>query len=198
MEYSYPDRNQLKWVAAGTMLLDHIGALFIHPEKQWLLYFFVRGIGRISFPLFAYLLVQGFVCTGNYKQYLKRVGVFALLSEIPFDLVFSGAWINPGAQNVMLTLFISLVVLYYLREWEEEPFWKKLLIISEGAAVAWILRSDYSWFGVVLVAVLYLCRDQISLYYTPPESEKKGVRYFFYVFYPAHLLILRILAVFAA
>lgn len=76
----------LKLIAIITMLIDHIGAVFIPSNTG--LYLVFRSIGRLSFPIFCFLIVEGFYHTRNVKKYLIRLGIFAFISEIPFDLAF--------------------------------------------------------------------------------------------------------------
>ena len=76
----------LKLTAIIAMVIDHVAAVFI-PYNSWL-YLPCRLIGRIAFPIFAFLLVEGFYHTRNIRKYLTRLGVFALISELPFDLAF--------------------------------------------------------------------------------------------------------------
>ena len=90
----------LKVIALLAMLCDHLGhALF--PEL-----IILRIIGRISFPIFAYVLVEGFYYTRDVNKYMLRLGVIALLSEIPFDLMASQKILEFGHQNVFFTLFL--------------------------------------------------------------------------------------------
>lgn len=78
----------LKIIAILTMLIDHIGATFISQQQYPELYTLFRGIGRLAFPIFVFLIVEGFYHTRDVKKYLTRLGMFALISEIPFDLAF--------------------------------------------------------------------------------------------------------------
>ena len=101
----------LKWIAIISMLIDHIGAV-LFPWCEWM-----RIVGRLAFPIFAYLLVEGFVYTKDVKKYLVRLGLFALISEIPFDLAFFGTVFAPVHQNVFFELFCGnagILVLYFL------------------------------------------------------------------------------------
>ena len=76
----------LKLIAIITMAIDHVTAVFIPNNTE--VYLVGRLIGRLAFPIFAFLLVEGFFHTSNIKKYLTRLGIFALISELPFDLAF--------------------------------------------------------------------------------------------------------------
>lgn len=130
--------STIKIIAVVTMLIDHIAAAFLTrvlivrglyyamttPQTlmEWMgegnngiLYFgmtLMRLIGRLGFPIFCFLLVEGFQKTRNVKKYVFRLGVFALISEIPFDLAFSGRVWNPNYQNVYFTLLIGILALW--------------------------------------------------------------------------------------
>ena len=91
----------LKMIALIAMLCDHLGHT-LFPQLSIL-----RIIGRISFPIFAYVLVEGFFYTRDVKKYLTRLGLMALLSEIPFDLMASQKVLEFGHQNVFFTLFFK-------------------------------------------------------------------------------------------
>ena len=102
----------LKNIACFTMLTDHFFAILfynymrLHPVNgAWdpqleKVYRMGRAVGRISFILFAYLIVEGVIYTGSRGRYLLRLFLFALLSEIPFDLAFSGKAVDWSAQNI--------------------------------------------------------------------------------------------------
>ena len=113
--------NQLKLIAVVSMLIDHIAYLFIGlkiltPALQsgeelpalFLLYRVLRMIGRLAFPVFGFLLLEGFLHTKSRLRYAIRLGVFALISEIPFDLMNSGArlFVDWSSQNVIITLSV--------------------------------------------------------------------------------------------
>ena len=80
----------LKMIALVTMIIDHVGAVFF-PEIIWL-----RYIGRISMPIYAFLLVQGYQHTRDFKRYVIRMAIFAVVSEVPYDLLFHGSWLEFG------------------------------------------------------------------------------------------------------
>lgn len=136
------DTFKLKLIAICAMLIDHIGIVMIYNTKHYGLYLVCRGIGRIAFPIFAFLITEGFTHTSDIKKYLKRIAVFALISEIPFDLAFYQYNFNTDAvsdiryafrdfsylnvvltrlgkhQNVFFTLFLglALITLFHLVE----------------------------------------------------------------------------------
>jgi hypothetical protein len=204
----------LKMIAVITMLTDHIGAIF-YPQ-----YLILRVIGRLAFPIYCFLLAEGFFHTGNRKKYGQRLFLFALLSEIPYDLAFHQTFFYLGAQNVFLTLFIGLVLMDTLSHLST----RKGYVLSGAAAVmiaafaAWFIGSDYGAQGILLITVFYLMRGRQkarNVSYTAVTvcfnlsnqlqwfsvaallpiclyNGKKGpsCKYFFYAFYPVHLLIL--------
>jgi hypothetical protein len=125
-------------IAIITMLIDHTGAILISPQKYPDLYLLSRSIGRLAFPIFVFLIVEGFHHTRDVKKYLKRLGIFSLVSEIPFDLAFynfhyhadiiadsktvlSHLWDSDlmkvfaerlfAHQNVFFTLFLGLLLI---------------------------------------------------------------------------------------
>ena len=96
----------LKIIAILTMLTDHIGA-GLFPSQIWL-----RMVGRLAFPIFAFLICEGFYHTRDIKRYAVRLGIFAIISEIPFNLLHSYYLFDPGAQNIFFTLLIGLSTIY--------------------------------------------------------------------------------------
>lgn len=98
--------STLKLIAIITMLIDHIGAAVIArlliagqgSEMLYKIYYAMRAVGRVAFPIFCFLLVEGFFYTGSRKKYALRLFGFALLSEIPFDLAFSGKYWNSAIR----------------------------------------------------------------------------------------------------
>lgn len=214
--------NALKWIAVITMMIDHIGAAIL--EKNGITYTYpnllltdriLRYIGRVSFPIFCFLLVEGFLHTRSKWRYLLRILMFAVISEYPFDMAFRGS-IDWYHQNVFWTLFLGLSALILIEK-VEKAGWQfgkiaGLIIAAAFAAVAQLSHTDYKAAGVLLIYVLYVARDSRMLQcicgaicfiwektsvfsfvfiYFYNGIRKKGInKYFFYIFYPAHLLIL--------
>lgn len=225
--------STLKIIAILTMLIDHIGASLVGPLRQHLpvgnqigdicrfIYPHMRYIGRLAFPIFCFLLVEGFLHTRNVKKYSLRMFLFALISEFPFDYAFSNQLIHRSHQNVYFTLWIGLLVMMGMSYFEyRKPVSKldryinllmQILIAAGGLWLAKVLQTDYSYKGVFLIIVLYSLRlDRrlqaifgaitISWEAVAPLAfipiwfyngqRGRQMKYFFYWFYPVHLLIL--------
>lgn len=138
-----------------------------------------RAIGRTSFILFAFLAVEGFIHTRSRRNYLLRLGLFAFVSEIPFDLAFSKKWINQNSQNIFFTLFLGVLVLT-VWEWtaknlrmlrksrvRRDAGWYlctgifgavQIGSVLLGCAAAYWLSTDYKYMGVLLIFTFYLMR----------------------------------------
>lgn len=143
-----------------------------------------RLIGRTSFVLFAYLTAEGFIHTKSRLKYLLRLGLFALVSEVPFDLAFSGQLIDQSSQNIFFTLFTSVLVLT-VWEWaggnvrrlcciraRRDVYWHICVGVFRGVqfgavllgcGVAQFLRVDYKYMGVLLIFTFYILRDRPPL-----------------------------------
>lgn len=166
-KYQVLDGTTLKLIAMISMVLDHVGDMFF-PGVVWL-----RMIGRLAMPIFSFCIAEGFAHTRDRKKYLIRMGIFALISEIPFDLAFDG---KPGLghQNIMLTFFLSILALMLFdrirgektAEAEHVPVGKTVLGVLAVAAVAvaaLLLRADYTVFAVVAVFLFYVLRQKDPL-----------------------------------
>lgn len=308
--------STLKLIAIITMLIDHIGAVVLlrvlysdfayaaSPDRYKLLYniyVIMRSIGRLAFPIFCFLLVEGFLHTRSVAKYAVRLTIFALVSEIPFDLSLHSQLFYVGHQNVFFTLLIGLLVMIGLRyieglkkerKWlcltavagsiaaglalatgvksilinqiisvygmkadteatveimgiviaitfsmvllalyviigKRKSFGKANIIFSElaivvaGMIIAGLLKTDYSEFGILTIAVMYWLRwnhylsmfggcvtltimstgEMSSFFILIPAllyNGKRGLKlkYVFYVFYPLHLLLLYLICFF--
>lgn len=218
------DNMELKIAAMASMLIDHIGAVLIentvlYNNDGWAMAGVVcRLIGRLAFPLFCFLLVEGFLHTSNKKMYMLRLGLFAMISEMPFDMALYGR-VTLYRQNVFFTLFISFIMLIVIQTAERKLIGRPFCIVVQGAAVvlacgaAFFLLTDYSYMGPLLTAVIYFLRNDrkkqciiggiLFLYeltgslaflliyrYTGEKGESRFGRRILYWFYPLHLLIL--------
>lgn len=139
------------------MLLDHVWAS-IGGCPIWM-----TAVGRIAFPIFAFQIAEGYAHTRNFKKYLLRMFLFALISEIPFNFMLSGWWFYPFHQNVMLTFCIALLMLR-LMDWAAENPWVLRLTVTAAALVLGYLLGtvtfvDYGGWGVVTVLVFWLFRN---------------------------------------
>ena len=147
------------------MLIDHVGAVLVPGNTM--LYLVFRCIGRLSFPIFVFLLVEGFHHTKDVKKYLLRMGAFALISEIPFDLAFEGKILEFEYQNIFFTLFLGLLCLYFMREVEKRyhqniimmNLFNAFLVLTFGV-IAFYLKTDYDYRGILLIVAFYLFRGK--------------------------------------
>lgn len=212
----------LKYIACGTMLLDHIGASCIEsrysyytaaPSALVTLDVCLRWAGRLAFPLYCFLLVEGFLHTHSLRQYAGRMLAFALVSELPFDLAFFHTLIYRGHQNVYWTLFFGLCALGCLRHFGERSA-PGIFSALALAVLAELLRTDYGAIGVLLIVALYITRASrplqclfgavavcyelpaplaflpVSLYNGQRGRCSRAEQWAFYLFYPAHLALL--------
>lgn len=221
--------NTLKLIAVISMMIDHTAVALIensilgHGQGNLPHMAVWRGAdiamrftGRIAFPIFCFLLVEGFLHTRDVKKYAGRLFAFALISEIPFDLAAFNAWFDPAHQNVYVTLFLGLLAMAGIRRYEREGNrWGQAVVFTGCCLAAWLTRCDYGVFGVFFIVLLYMLRDDaprqtltgiLCLLWEPgailafiPIRMYDGTRgsgrwkWFFYVFYPAHLLALALI-----
>ncbi len=251
-------QSTLKFVAIGTMFIDHFGASIVERYLNYnevsvsmnkmmemhdqfpsffpllMIYYVMRLIGRIAFPIFIFCLVDGYHHTSNVKKYILRLGIFALISEVPFDMALRKSYFDFAYQNVYFTMTLGMITI-----WALDSFTKKapsvigkkydnpttvnllvgggkFLIIMVMCVVAVLLKTDYNAVGVMAIAVAYLLWDKsmflahvgccgvltccMPIEFTcftalPLIAKYNGQRgfkhkYFFYLFYPLHLLIL--------
>lgn len=140
----------LKLIACAAMLLDHIGAVFCSGIG-------LRIIGRIAFPIYCFLLAEGIHYTREPRKYGLRLLVGALLSEIPFDLLFFGK-ITLAHASVMVTLLLGF--LYGQAAKRATQLAVQILLILPFAVAAELLGTDYGGWGVALVALFVLSRGR--------------------------------------
>ena len=162
----------LKLIAIITMTIDHIGVIFGTP-----FYNFLRAVGRISFPIFAFLLTEGYVHTKSFSKYFLRLLVLALISEIIYDYVFFGSFICLGANNIFFTLALELLTLFLLDKSRcliKKYFKDKvdlfiilpityLLIVVIMGLIGEFLNFSYGMLGILVISFFYLFKDSFPL-----------------------------------
>ena len=227
----------LKYWAMFFMLCDHTAAFvirrsvygaFLSPEgylgfsaaPAWLTvvshsYDVLDVLGHAAFPLFVFLVSEGFLHTRSRKRYLLTLLAAALISEPVYDWAHYGVLWNCRLQNVLFTLTISCGLLWCLSETERRGKARILYMIAVIAAaggLAFLVRGEYVFLGTTSAALFYLLREKgpwrlaglLPLMVASPwvllaapllllysgERGTHGWKYFFYVFYPAHFLVL--------
>ncbi len=182
---------------------------------------FLRLAGRSSFPVFCFFLVEGFFLTGNRRRYFLRIFLFAFLSEIPFNLCLNGTILFPAHQNVLFTMALGLLLMGICEEVKNripdpmERLIGTLTIALYLGILATVLRFDYKLPGILLICILYLCRGSrlkqcalgfLSFIWEPASAagflllllynghRGRQEKYFFYLFYPYHLLLIYLLS----
>ena len=163
LPFAFLDGTMLKIIAMVSMVFDHVGDMFF-PDLLW-----PRMIGRLAMPLFSFCIAEGYIHTRDKNKYLLRMGIFALVSEVPFDLAFEGKLLNPGHQNIMLTFFLAILALRLFdlirgarKESGKYSAGKTILGILAVLAMAGIslaVRADYHMFAVIAVFLFYLFKD---------------------------------------
>lgn len=222
--------STLKIMALAIMLIDHIGAVIVQ-RTMWMpgfehdfwnsLYLPLRYVGRLAFPIFCFLLVEGYVHTSDVKKYMRRMLLFALISEIPFNLAITGKLIDLNYQNVFFELAFGIGAMFCLELVEKNlnnyflQVISRLGVIAVFAIAAESFNFDYGMYGIISIIALYVFRQNkmmqllagaISFCWEPVApwafliiafyNGKRGrkLKYIFYAFYPAHLLILYVIA----
>ena len=213
--YQRLDGTVLKLIACLSMFIDHLGAVCFSGMMGF------RIIGRLAFPIYCFLLVEGAVHTHDMKKYILRMGIFALISEVPFDLAFYHRLVYTGHQNVFFTLGLGLLAIWFLEHPIEQldipDVLYKLLVIIAAGLIAEFFNTDYGFTGIAVICIFYYLRGQpqlkypiaaillaamggvefyavlalipILLYNGQRGRQTKVMQYGFYIFYPAHLLL---------
>lgn len=253
--------NSLKVIAVLTMVIDHLckivlqwllsnywGVMVDNGQVSWeqfqqidnFIRFDLQSVGTIAFPLFCFLLAEGFRYTRDKKRYIGLMFIFALISEIPFDIGFFSEYSQMEGtfpfylkyQNVFFTLFLGLLTLVCLerlsckseiRTEKIKSVILQVICVAVLALVAELIRCDYGMQGILYIAAFYVCRNhriyQVLLFLLaymgatgnqPPlctllacliillYNGKRGklkLKYFFYAFYPAHILVLYLIQI---
>lgn len=158
---SLPDISSfaLHLIAMGLMLCDHLWATVLSQ------YDFLTWVGRIAYPIFAFLLVEGYFHTRNLKKYMGRLLFWAVISEIPFNLMYSGSWLYPFHQNVLWTFFLGLGCIFLIEKQAKKgkPFLTLLTALLWGFVFYWaafLAMVDYFGFGIEMILLFYLFRGR--------------------------------------
>lgn len=222
------NRNQLKYLAILAMVVDHVAWAFV--PKATLLGQLMHFFGRITGPVMAFFLAEGYLHTRSVKKYALRLALFALISWPPFCFFEKGIWFGPYFSVIYTLLLGLLAIIIFDRT--TLPRWLKLVLIGlvcvasiysdwSGFVVLWpfclvIYRDDpkEKWLRFFLIAAVYaffmlpygwknLYRIGVFVpalllrycYNGEPGSRHPFHKWFFYVFYPAHLLVLDLIKI---
>lgn len=173
------------------------------------------GIAVLALPIYAHILLEGFRKTSSLKKYAMRLLILALISEVPYDLAMKDTWFTMASQNPAWGMLIALIMLYFLRHFENIKGFKGILLrlVILTAAILWMIMLNISYGAglAMVVAVLWIFEGQgalttflgviASLLYFPApfglifnhfyNGEKgKNNRILFYVLYPVQLMII--------
>lgn len=148
----------LHLIAMACMLCDHLWVTIV-PGNEWL-----TCIGRIAFPIFAFLIVEGFHHTRNLRNYVLRLLAAAIASEIPFNLMAAGSFLYPFHQNVLWTFLIAIGMMYANEKVRGATAWKRIAVafatVVIGALAGLLSFADYFHAGVLTVLVFYFFRGR--------------------------------------
>lgn len=227
------------------MLLDHTWATVV-SGNVWMNY-----VGRLAFPIFAFMTAEGYFHTRNLTNYMKRLLIFAVVSEIPFNLMNNGKIYDPFHQNVIWTFLIALFCIEWMTRIRKKEMKKYKIVLAcagvtiLGALVGTVTMVDYSGTGVLTVILFYFFHGRrwydmlgqfigmylinfvliqnmdipftlfghefffptqgfaifslifIWLYRGKQGPHNKIIQYSCYAFYPVHILILSLIAIFS-
>lgn len=155
--------NRKKGFEISSAALHIMAMLFMLLDHMWatvLSYNWMTCVGRMAFPIFAFLLVEGFYHTKNLKKYMLRMLVFAVISEIPFNLMYGGQWFYPVHQNVLWIFLIALSGLSIMEKARKKcKIWLYILICFGISILGFILGlasfADFNGCGVLTVFIFY-------------------------------------------
>ena len=227
-KYRILSGSSLKTIALAAMIIDHIAVfllaktmfavqpLFSVGSLSVTLYWICRKIGRIAFPIYVFLLSEGYTHTRSKFGYGRDLLIFALISELPWNLVHCGKLLYPSSQNVFFTLFMGYLAICLCELFEKDRDWKHLACLVAVFAVSFFFNADYGIRGVGFILLVYVLRSHrvaqaltgsslfvdnapyvfvsfllINMY----NGERgfiraKALKYIYYVIYPLHILIL--------
>ena len=146
-------------LAMVLMLMDHLWATLL-PAQDWL-----TCAGRLAFPIFAFMAVEGYFYTHSFRKYALRLALFAVLSEVPFDLMYGGTWFYPVHQNVIWTLLLGLLGIHLMETVrKKQKTWlyllTALLVVLIGTVLGTLSMVDYYGTGVLTIFIFYFFRGR--------------------------------------
>lgn len=216
---------QLKYIAFASMFIDHFNKAIITP--------FLTGtgplnvitrifdiLGRIAFPIFAFMIVEGFFKTKSRWKYLRNLLVFATISEIPYDMFQSAIFINTWSQNILWGLALGLFTIMVIDKLKEKikkrplRIFVSIFIVTLSSLGSMLISADYEYYAIIIIYIYYLFYDKrilasglsylviikeiyailgfaTVLLYNGEKGKQNKI--FNYLFYPVHLLILGII-----
>ena len=115
-----------------------------------------------AFPIFCFLIVEGFLHTHNRRKYGRNLLLFALISEIPWNYMFANSWHYTDKQNVFFTLFLGYLAFCALEYFWETP-WMQLASLLALLGISIVLHADYGWRGFIFLVLMYLPVSRLFL-----------------------------------
>lgn len=194
--------DTLKIIGVIAMVVDHVGVI-LYPGA-----IFLRVIGRLAFPIFAYYLTQGYIYTSNFKKYVLRLFAFAVVTQVPFFIAT-----HIKVLNIFFTLLLGLLAIHAYEK-RKYPLLGLIIFLSI------IIPIDYSVYGILTVLAFHIFQKKefilraqvavnilgffllspwqvfgllgsgLALYYPKNLPKLQLNKYFFYFFYPIHLVII--------
>lgn len=216
------------------MAIDHFAVIFFNNSFLYgdiiinanyeKIYYILRAIGRISFPLFAFLLIEGIKHTRNIMNYGFRIFIFAIISEIPYDWGVFGKIVNIQHQNIFFELFLGLVLVSMFRLCENRICLMGNLVVKIVLSMMFMyaseyFRIDYGYVGILVIIIFYLIDNKnlsivvvcllltdmvkdelfawLSVFPIAMYDNTRGYykKYTFYMAYPIHLVVFRIVQI---
>lgn len=216
---------QLKYIAFASMFIDHFNKAIITPfltgtGPMVIITTIFDILGRIAFPIFAFMVVEGFFKTKSRWSYLRNLLIFAVISEIPYDMFQSAEFVNTWSQNILWGLALGLftiMVIDRLKDYiKKRPLWifVSLLIVALSSLGSMLISSDYEYYAIIIIYLYYLFYNKrllatglgylviikeiyailgfaTVLLYNGEKGKQNKI--FNYLFYPVHLLIFGII-----
>lgn len=216
---------QLKYIAFASMFIDHFNKAIITPfltgtGPMVIITTIFDILGRIAFPIFAFMVVEGFFKTKSRWSYLRNLLIFAVISEIPYDMFQSAEFVNTWSQNILWGLALGLftiMVIDKLKDYiKKRPLWifVSILIVVLSSLGSMLISSDYEYYAIIIIYLYYLFYDKrllasglsylviikeiyailgfaTVLFYNGEKGKQNKI--YNYLFYPVHLLIFGII-----